>query len=189
MCICWSPTSTTPPRLLNFGKILSTGIASTSRNRSIITSVDRGEMHANEIRRLSVILIISPGKVPIRKVDRVRPEWEWMRWASGDAGERPVNIYHMTGWSGHIEQLRRTVNGSSMSLGSKSSSRPQDVVVRRNRPDSRSQKKILLPKPECAKPTLSAGECLGIQNQIDTVGGSTVCVAWTSCLSCWLWVM
>ena len=96
---------------------------------------------------------------------------------SGHTSEWPVKHlpHDQVVWA--FKQPRRTVNGSLMSLGLKSSSRPQDVVVRRNWPNSCSQKKILLPKPECAKPTLSTGECLGIQNQIDTVGGSTVHVA------------
>ena len=189
MHVHWSLTSTNPPRFLNFRRILLTGIASMSWNHSIITFVDRGEMHGSEIRRLSVTPIISSGRVQIQRMDRVCPEWEWMRQTSGYASERPVKHlpHDQVVWA--FKQPRRTVNGSLMSLGSKSSSRPQDVVIRRNRPDSHSQKKILLLKPECAKPTLSTGECLGIRNRIDTVGGLTVCVAWTSCLSCWLWVM
>ena len=95
-------------------------IASTSRNCSIITLVDRGEMHGKEIRRLSTIPIIVSDRALIRKVDRVRPERRWIRRAGRCSSERRVKHLAHGLVARAFEQPKMTVNGSSMSCRSRS---------------------------------------------------------------------
>ena len=80
----------------------------------MITFVDCGEMDGKEVRRLSVIPIISSGKVLIMIVDRVRQGRGRIRRESGHASERPVKhlLHGRVVWA--LEQPKNTVNGTSV---------------------------------------------------------------------------
>lgn len=138
-----SPISTTPPRLLNLGSISSAAIVSALRNWSIVTFVDCGETHDKETRRLSVIPIISSGRVLILINDRVRPGRERMSRESRYASERPVKHRPHARVAGGVEQPKKTVSGSSIFCGSKSAPkvsayRGRKQSIRLTQPDGRS---------------------------------------------------
>lgn len=79
----------------------------------MVTFVDCGEMDGKEVRRLSVMPIISSGRVLILIVDRVGQGGERMRRESGHASERPVKhlLHGRVVWA--FAQPKKTVNGAS----------------------------------------------------------------------------
>lgn len=160
---------------------------SASWNCSMVTFVDCGDMHDKETRRLSVIPIISSGRVLILMVDSVRPGRGRMRRERGYASERPVKHRPHARVLWGFEQPKKTVSGSSTFCRSKSI--PKVSAYRGGKQTisyhSRSQTDGPLSEQGRVRSPPSAGSCRAIRIQMDEVAGSPVRAVRISYPDCW----